>query len=526
MSKQLQSQTGLDLVEPTQMVVTSQPLAVQAGLKIMQQGGNAVDAALAAAITLTVVEPTGNGLGSDAFALVWDGHELHGLNGSGRSPATWEPERFAGREEMPNHGWDSVTVPGAVSAWVTLHAKFGTMEFAELFKPAIGHAHDGFRVTEHIRQRWQSAAEPLAGYQEFSRLYLPEGKPVSHGELFRNPDLGRSLDLIAKTRGEDFYRGALAQMMVDCAANAGGALSRADLATHGSEWVRPLTIPYQGYDVYEVGPNSQGVAALIALGILDLLNVGQYECDSVESVHLQVEAMKLAFGDVMRHVSDPETMRIDANQFLEPHYLAKRAKQISLDKAQFPHSGIPESPGTVYLSTADQHGMMVSFIQSNYLGFGSGIVVPGTGIALNNRASGFTLEQDHPNQVAGGKRPFHTIIPGFIMQQGVPFMSFGVMGAHMQAQGHVQMAVRTINYHQDPQSASDAPRWQLLPDSSLALEQGFDESLIKQLESRGHQIVRDAETHTFGGAQLIRKTDRGYCGGSDHRKDGYVGGNE
>lgn len=506
------------------VVATSQPLAAQAGLRVMQEGGNAVDAAVAAAITLTVVEPTGNGLGSDAFAQIWDGNQLHGINGSGCSPAAWTPERYAGRETMPLLGWDAVTVPGAVSVWAVLSERFGKLPFKRLFTAAIDYARRGFPLAPITAARWRETAGAFRDFPEFCRVFLPNGQSPRPGSLVRFPDMAETLEELAETHGESFYRGALAERICRCAAEQGGLLRGSDLAAHRPLWVTPMAIDYRGYTVHELPPNGQGMAVLMALGMLEAFDLSRQPVDSARSVHLQAEAMKLAFADVFRHLADRDAMRIDPAVLLDQGYLADRALLIDRDRASFPSTGVPEEPGTVYLAAADEQGLMVSFIQSNYFGFGSGIVVPGTGISLHNRGAGFTLEPGHPNQVAGGKRPFHTIIPGFVTKNRQPVMAFGVMGAHMQAQGHVQMMTRMIDYRQHPQAASDGPRWQVNHDLSLSLESDFPESVAEELENFGHRVLTGVPTHVFGGAQMICRTEEGYCAGSDHRKDGQAVG--
>ncbi|MBE0582973.1 MAG: gamma-glutamyltransferase family protein [Desulfofustis sp.] len=507
------------------VVATSQPLAAQAGLRMLQEGGNAVDAAVAAAITLTVVEPTGNGVGSDAFVQVWDGTQLHGINGSGRSPAAWSAEHFSRYDTMPLLGWDAVTVPGAVSVWAALSKRFGVLPFATLFRAGIDYARQGFPVAPITAHRWREMADTFREFPEFCRVFLPGGSPPSPGTLVRFPELAETLEELALTDGESFYRGALAERICRCANEQGGLLSNDDLAGHQPLWVSPLAIDYRGYTLHELPPNGQGVAALLALGLLERFDLAAEPVDSPGSIHLQAEAMKLAFADVFQHLADPRAMRIDGSILLDPAYLDERARLIDPRRASFPEPGLPAEPGTVYLAAADDRGMMVSLIQSNYFGFGSGIVVPGTGISLHNRGAGFTLETGHPNQVAGGKRPFHTIIPAFVTKAGRPVMAFGVMGAHMQAQGHVQMMTRTFDYRQHPQAASDAPRWQVNHDLSLSLEDGFPIAVAEQLARRGHRIISDVPTHVFGGAQLIRRMEDGwYLAGSDHRKDGQAVG--
>jgi gamma-glutamyltranspeptidase / glutathione hydrolase len=505
------------------IVATSQPLAAQAGLQMILEGGNAVDAALATAICLTVVEPTSNGIGSDAFCILWDGNALHGLNASGRSPKALTPERFAGRTEMPVDGWDSVTVSGCVSAWVALSERFGKLPFETLFESAIRYARDGFLVSPITAASWASQAEGFKKFPEFAAKFMPNGRAPRAGEMFRFPEQAKTLELIAGTKGEAFYRGELAEKIIADAKRHDALMREEDLASHQADWVGTISQTYKGLDVHEIPPNGQGLAALIALGILRHHDVSQYEVDSAESLHLQLEAMKLALSDVYRYVSDPTTMDVSVQDLLDEAYLFERAKRIDMKRAQDFKHGSPKGKSTVYLTAADASGMMVSFIQSNYYGFGSGIVVPGTGISLQNRGYGFTLQKDHPNEVGGGKRPFHTIIPSFVTKKGEPVMSFGVMGGPMQAQGHVQMILRMFDYGQNPQVASDAPRWRILEGLNVAVE-GFSAEVLDDLTALGHRIHREAAFGGFGGAQLIYKTEGGYLAGSDKRKDGQAVG--
>jgi gamma-glutamyltranspeptidase/glutathione hydrolase len=506
------------------VVATSQPLAAQAGLQMLARGGNAVDAALATAITLTVVEPTSNGIGSDAFALIWDGQELHGLNGSGRSPRAWTLSRFAGKSNMPQLGWDAVTVPGAVDAWVSLSRKFGKLPFPDLFEFAVRYAADGFTVSPITAERWSLAPALFRDFPNLTDAFLIDGRAPQPGEFFQPQGMADTLKIIAETSGESFYRGELAAKIVSHAKEAGGAMAGVDLAEHRSEWVKPLSQNWLGATLHELPPNGQGLTVLIALGILNHLAIESYPVDSVESLHLQIEAMKMAFAIAKPHIADRAWMTIDPASLLDVSFLEDRARAIRMDRAIFPASTIPPDGGTVYLTAADKNGMMVSYIQSNYHGFGSGIVIPGTGISLQNRGAGFTLEEGHPNCVDGGKRPFHTIIPGFLMQNGVPLMSFGVMGAHMQAQGHLQMMLRIVAGGQNPQAAADAPRWYLNEDSRLSLEPGFGPAMRVELQHRGHRLTPDIPTSVFGGAQLIYRLPHGYCAASDPRKDGQAVG--
>ena len=503
------------------VVATSQPLAAGAGLDALRRGGNAVDAAVATAITLAVVEPCNNGVGSDAFAIVWDGNRLVGLNASGRSPAAWTPDRFARYATMPRTGWDTVTVPGAVSAWVALSRRFGALPFAELFEAAIHYAGRGFHVGHETAALWARAADTFSAFPGFLSHFVPDGRPPGAGEVFVNPDLAETLRSIAESDGESFYRGDLAARIEAAAQNDAGALSRADLAAHEAVWVDPIEQPYRGVALAELPPNGQGLAAQIALGILGHLEAHRHAPGSAQWTHLQVEAMKIAIRAAFDHFADPAAMRLTPEALLDPASLARAAAGIGARATSLPPVALPASRDTVYLATADAAGMMVSMIQSNYMGFGSGIVVPGTGIALQNRGAGFVLEPGHPNVVGPNKRPYHTIIPGFVTRDGAPAMSFGVMGGHMQHQGHVQMVTRVFDHGENPQAASDAPRWHVTPEFSIALEEGFEPRVAADLADRGHAVDIIADHRLFGGAQLIcRLPDGGYCAASDHRKEG------
>ncbi|MCE2459947.1 MAG: gamma-glutamyltransferase family protein [Pseudomonadales bacterium] len=502
-------------------VATSQPLAASAGIEALRKGGNAVDAALATAIALTVVEPCNNGVGSDAFAIVWDGDRLIGLNASGRSPAGWTFDRFAHHSVMPQRGWDAVTVPGAVSAWVALSRRFGTLPFPELFSAAIHYARQGFHVGHETAAIWARAADSFSGFPAFLAHFLPDGRAPTAGDIFANPDLAHTLDSIAATEGESFYRGELARRMETAARDEGGALRATDLGAHRADWVDPIVQPYRDVAVAEIPPNGQGLAAQIALAILGHLHTDRRVPGSAEWTHLQVEAMKIALRAAFDHFADPDAMRLAPDSLLEPGSIAAAAASITERAAPLPPVALPTSQDTVYLSAADANGMMVSMIQSNYMGFGSGVVVPGTGIALQNRGAGFVLDPAHPNVVGPNKRPYHTIIPGFVTRNGSPAMSFGVMGGHMQHQGHVQMVTRIFDHGENPQAASDAPRWHVTPGFTVALEDGYPAGVAQDLADRGHAVETGADHRLFGGAQLIyRLPDGGYCAASDHRKEG------
>jgi len=507
------------------VVATSQPLATQAGIAMLARGGNAVDAALATAITLTVVEPCSNGIGSDLFAILWDGRQLVGLNASGRAPAAWSPARFAGRTAMPQRGWDTVTIPGAVSGWVALSERYGKLPFDDLFAPAIRYARDGYLVSPVVAEKWRAAAAILPHDLGWDDHFMPRGRPPLPGERFASAAMASTLGKIASSRGEAFYRGDLATAMIAHSRANGGAHSSADFAAHACDWVETLALNYRNVTVHEIPPNGQGVAALIALGILDHFDLGADRPDLVASQHLMIEAMKLGFADAHRFVADIRAMKIAPEALLDRAYLASRAKLIDRSRAQDFGPGDPPRGGTVYLCASDESGMMVSLIQSNYMGFGSGVVVPGTGISLQNRGAGFVLETGHPNEVAGGKRPFHTIIPGFVTRNGAPLATIGVMGGPIQPPGHVQTLVRMFDHRMNPQAALDAPRWKINADRSIDLESTAAPELRAGLIALGHRMTSIPDTYMdFGAGQCIVKIDSGYVSASDSRRDGQAAG--
>jgi gamma-glutamyltranspeptidase/glutathione hydrolase len=519
------------------MVATSHPLAAQAGLQMLYQGGNAVDAAVAAAAAMTVCEPVSNGLGSDAFCILWDGTALHGLNASGRAPQAWTPDYFSNRygasETPPKRGIDSVTVPGAVSAWVAMSERFGRLAFADLMAPAIDLAERGYLVTPVAQQKWAAAQNELATLPGFAPAFLPRGRAPAVGELFQFPSAARALRAIAATQGQAFYTGEIAQAMDKFVKQLGGALSLLDLAGHRADWVQPIAQNYRGYTLHEIPPNGQGIAALMALGIVEQFDVAAMALDGVDSQHLQVEAMKLAFADVYRFVAEPSSMEVTVEQMLDPAYLASRARLIDMQRAQDFKAGSPNDPhrtgGTIYLTAADQSGMMVSFIQSNYLGFGSGCVEPTFGVSLQNRGHGFSLKLHSANRVAPGKRPFHTIIPAFLTKQGQPVMSFGVMGANMQPQGHLQTLVRMLDYGQNPQAACDAPRWRFNAGLEINVEAAMNPATVQGLAQRGHHMdVINDSYQDFGAGQFIWRAGdpkvEGFVAASDARRDGQAVG--
>ena len=504
-------------------VCTSHPLAASAGLRILQSGGTAVDAAIGAAACLPVLEPCSNGMGSDAFALIWADGRLHGLNGSGRSPAAVSAEalRARGHATMPEHGWDSVTVPGMVRAWADTHARFGRLPFTEVIAPAIEYAEQGAPVPGVVAWGWgrgvraveeRLAASPDPAQDHFLPLFGPAPEV---GELRALPELAATLRAIAETEGAAFYSGAIADRIVAFAEETGGLLSAEDLAGHRSQWVDPISARYRDHEVWEIPPNGQGIATLVALNILAGLPPEQ-----VADWHTQVEAMKLALVDTHALVADPDLVNVPTEALLSPEHAARRRALIG-ERSVAPVAVDPRASDTVYLCATDEDGMMVSFIQSNFAGFGSGVVVPGTGVSLQNRGSGFSLEPGHPNELAPRKRPFHTIIPGFLTRGGEPVGPFGVMGGHMQAQGHLQVALHTIDGGLDPQSALEQPRWFWdAATGQVLVEETADPSFVAALRDRGHDVQTAPHSGVFGRGQAIWRIDGGYVAGSEPRADG------
>ena len=517
------------LYAPRGVVATSQPLAASAGLAALRRGGSAVDAALAAAITLTVTQPNSNGVGGDLFALVWDGATLHGLNGSGRAPMALSAAgvRRQGHRRIPDRGWLAVTVPGAPRAWRDLHDRFGTLPFAALFEDAIGYAADGFPVAPTSARQWQSAVEAhrtLTGpeHQHFLPVFGPAGRAPLAGETWRSPELAATLRRLAASGAEDFYAGETAEAIAQFSAATGGVLTAGDLSAHAGTWVDPLSVSYRGYDVWELPPNGQGLAALQALAILDGLSMPEH--GSADRYHLQIEAMKLAFADAHRYIADPGRTDIPVAGLLSDEYVRQRRELIT-DKAAEPEPGEPARGGTVYLCAADSAGMMVSLIQSNFAGFGAHIVVPGTGVSLHNRGAAFTLDEAHPNRLEPGKRPFHTIIPGFLTKDGRAAGPFGVMGAHMQPQGHLQLISNTLDAGMDPQAALDEPRWYWAQGRRVHGEPGIPAGTRAELASRGHEVTTEDATQLVGCGQAIwRLPDGGYVAGTEPRADGCAAG--
>jgi gamma-glutamyltranspeptidase/glutathione hydrolase len=516
------------------IVSTSHPLAAQVGLSLLQRGGNAVDAAIAAAAAMTVLEPCSNGLGSDAFCILWDGQKLHGLNASGRAPAAWNVDYFrkkygAEARQPPMRGWDSVTVPGAVAGWVELSRRFGKLSFGDLLTPAIEIAERGYAVPVVVQEKWAAAVPDLKDLPGFAETFMPVGRAPQVGERFAFPGAARALTRIAVTQGTALYGGEIAAAAAAHSAQHGGAMRVQDFEAYSPEWVEPIGMDVYGHRLHQIPPNGQGIAALIALGILQHVDVAAHAVDSAAAQHLQIEAMKLGFADTYAHVADPIAMRRSVEEMLDPKYLKARAALIDPNRAQVFGEGLGDRGGTIYLTAADESGMMVSFIQSNYMGFGSGIVVPEYGLSLQNRGHAFSLDAASPNCVAPRKRPFHTIIPGFLTKDGLPQMSFGVMGANMQPQGHLQTLVRMLVYRQHPQAACDAPRWRFNQGLGINVEAAMPGATIRELIRLGHQIeVIQDSYQDFGAGQFIWRLGdpavEGYVAASDPRRDGQAAG--
>lgn len=519
------------------VVSTSHPLAAQAGLRMLYQGGSAVDAAIAAAAAITLVEPVSCGIGGDAFAIVWDKGKAHGLNASGHAPAAWDLDYFAnkysrdaqGRPLAPKRGVDSVTVPGVVAGWAALHQKFGKLPFADLMAPAIEIAERGYAVPPVVAHKWAAAVPELKDQPGFAQAFMPGGKAPAVGQRFSWPAAAKTLRQIGQTGGRAMYEGELAHQLVKFLGEHGGAHTLEDFASYQALWVEPIAKDYRGYTLHEIPPNGQGIAALMAVGILEHFDLKALGLDTVASQHLQIEAMKLAFADLYRYVADAGSMTVATEQLLDPAYLASRAKLIDPARATHFGPGVPDAGGTIYLSAADESGMMVSFIQSNYMGFGSGVVMPDSGISLQNRGVGFSMDADSPNVVAGRKRPFHTIIPAFLSRNGEPVMSFGVMGGDMQPQGHLQTLVRMLDYDQQPQAACCAPRWKVNRDFTLDVESTMAPELVAGLKALGHELKSvDDPYMDFGSGQFIWRLsgelEDGYVAASDSRRDGQAVG--
>lgn len=520
------------------MIATSHPLATQIGLDILKKGGTAIDAAIAANIALGLMEPTGSGMGGDLFAIVWDAkeHKLFGLNASGPAPQSISLDYFKEQKlnKIPPFGPLPVTVPGAVDGWVKLHEKFGNQSFASLFEPTIEYARKGFPVTETIAYYLDKSKDVFKKYPNFAEVWMREGKTTKKGEIFKNPQLAKTLEIISNKGRAGFYEGEVAKTISDFIQAQGGFLTYQDLAEFHSEWVEPVTTNYRGYDIWELPPNGQGVAALQILNILENFDVKKMGLFSSEYIHLFVEAKKLAFADRAKHYADPNFAKIPIQQLISKSYAKERAALIDPEKpALVDQSGISSNGDTIYLTAADEYGNMISLIQSNYRGMGSGMVPPGLGFMLQDRGELFSLKEGHKNVIKGGKRPFHTIIPAFVTKDNQPYISFGVMGGATQPQAHAQILINLIDFGYNLQEAGDAPRMvhsgstqptdeEMTSGGTLSLEKGFGEDIEQALKKMGHTIKY--EKGIFGGYQAIMLKDGVYFGASESRKDGQASG--
>lgn len=509
------------------VVATSNALASQAGLDMLKKGGNAVDAAIATAACLTVVEPTANGIGSDTFALVWMKDKVHGLNSNGPSPGEITLDRIKkDHDKMPKFGWTPVTVPGAPKAWAELNKKFGKLTLLECLTPAINYAEEGFPVAANVAYMWKKAFEEYdkifrgkPEYDEWFKTFTFDGRPPEPFQVITLKNHGKTLREIAKTNGQSFYSGAIAEAIEKDSLAHGGYLRKKDLSDFEPDFVEPINVTYRDYQVVELPPSGQGMVALMALNMLSNFNIEEKD---VDYYHQCFEAMKIAFADGQHHITDPKMMKFSPKDFLTPAFGEKRAKDIT-SEAKVYSPDDPYHSGTVYLCTADNEGNMVSLIQSNYMGFGSGIVVKDTGISLQNRGADFSLDPNHYNVLAPGKRTYHTIIPGMLMKDGKCQGVFGVMGGYMQPQGHVQVVSNLLDFNLNPQMALDCPRWQWTKGKSFLVEESFDKEIIEKLRMRGHEISISEDTSLFGRGQMILKLNEDvYVAGTESRTDGNI----
>ncbi len=511
------------------MVATSEPQAAQAGLDILKKGGNAIDAAIAVAATLTVTEPTSNGIGGDNFAIIWHKNQLYGLNASGPAPKllSLDTLKHLKLNEMPVHGFIPVTVPGAVAGWAEMSKRFGALSLKDTLRPAIDYAKNGFVVQKTVAENWQRAYQI---YQKTFKdeLYAPWFDTFTKnlnapkaGDLWTLKDHAKTLEEIGDTVGSSFYKGKIADQIDHYSRMMGGLIRKSDLESYQVEWVDPIKVNYRGYDVYELPPNGQGMVALMALNILE--NFEFKDKDLITTAHRQIEAVKLAFADGLQYIADPAYMETSIQSLLSKNYAWTRSRDIKINAIE-PKAGKPIGSGTVYLAVADNQGNMVSMIQSNYMGFGSGVVIPKTGIALHNRGHNFSLNPKSNNLVEPFKRPYHTIIPGFLMKDRNPIGPFGVMGGFMQPQGHVQVLMNMIDFAMDPQEALDAPRFQWVEHKKILVEPDYPQKLIHGLIKKGHEVVIEPRLGSFGRGQIIRKDPITgvYVGGTEKRCDGTI----
>ena len=516
------------------MACTSIPQGAQIGLDVMKAGGNAVDAAVAMAAAMPLLEPTSNGLGSDCFALVWVEAEkkLYGLNASGVAPAALSAAlvRELGHQTMPQAGWIPTMVPGAPAGWAELNRRFGTKPLPQLFAPAISAAREGVPVQVNLEPMWEEDARRIAAAMErdpsphaywWERFMKPDGTPYRAGDVFRWEEYAQTLEELADTGCESYYRGPLMEQIVAFSQATGGYFCEDDFRNYKPEWVEPISTDYKGYTVCEIPPNGHGITVLMALNLLKGLKLSDQK-DCADTYHKILESIKLAFADTRTYVADPRYMRTRVEDLLSEEYAARRRALIS-ERALTPEAGDPSCGGTIYLCTADPQGNMVSFIQSNYTTFGAGVAIPGTGISLQNRGANFSLDEGSDNCLAGGKRSYHTIIPGFLMRDGEAVGPFGVMGAFMQPQGHVLVVVNTVDYHMNPQEALDAPRIQWTGGKHIQLEREVPAHIAQDLARRGHEVeIVNSNLH-MGRGQIIWKTENGlYIGGTEPRCDGTV----
>ena len=512
------------------MVASGSNLATAAGLEIMRKGGNAIDAAVATAAALTVVEPTANGLGSDAFALVWVKDELYGLNASGYSPKNIDLQTVKAKSPdglMPRYGWTPIMVPGAVKGWSRLLERFGKLSLKEVLEPAIRYAEEGYPLSPVLSKMWERATDIYTKrfkdqkeYDEWFRVFTRNGESYHFGEIVKLPDHAKTLRLIAETNADAFYKGEIADQFIRQSQRDGGYFSKEDLSEYDVDWVEPIRVNYRGYDVYEIPPNGQGIVALMALNMLKEFEFTEKE--TADTYHKQIEAIKLAFADAKRCVTDPRKMKIDYHDLLTGQVGKDRAKLINEKALLLEPVEVPKS-GTVYLCTADGEGNMVSYIQSNYMGFGSGIVLEGYGVALQNRGADFSLDERKANALEGHKKSYHTIIPGFLCKDGKAIGPFGVMGGYMQPQGHVQVLMNLLDFDLNPQMALDAPRWQWLEGRKVIVEPDFPEEIVQQLREKGHEISYASDVSSFGRGQVIWRLENGVLvGGTESRTDSNI----
>ena len=510
------------------VVATSQPLAAQAGLEILKKGGNAIDAAIATASCLTVVEPTSNGIGGDAFAIIHYNDKLYGMNSSGYAPKNISSEDLInkGLKTMPTYGWIPVTVPGVPKAWGELSKKFGNLDLKTILEPAIDYAENGFPISPVLGKYWKSAFEHYKKvfkgdeFENWFKTFAPKGKSPEIGEIFKNKDQAKTFKILSKNYCEEFYKGEIAEKIDIFSKKTGGIISKEDLQNFNLEWIDPVSVNYRGFDVWELPPNGQGIITLMALNIMK--NFEFTEKDNIDTYHKSIEALKLAFADGKEYITDLKKMKISVKDLLSEDYGKSRAALIEKN-ALTPFSGKPDYSGTVYLACADKWGNMVSYIQSNYMGFGSGIVVPETGIALQNRGNNFSLDKNHTNYLEPLKRTYHTIIPGFLTKNNKAVGPFGVMGGFMQPQGHLQILMNCIDFNLNPQASLDAPRWQWTEGKTVTIEKNIPEHIALGLIRKGHDIKIDLNRGSFGRGQIIWKLDNGvYAAGTEPRTDSKI----